>query len=122
NFSFAFWLLVASVLCDGLDGVLAREMGTASTKGAFTDVVCDQTVLALSIAGTIWQGTVNPILGVFFVYIYTTFMMFIFLHGILQIPSKFIVRPGRNLFFIAIGIYYFFGVNLLNIFLIVSLL
>lgn len=120
-FSIAFWFLVVSVICDGLDGVLAREVGSDSAQGAFTDAICDQTVLALSVIGMILNGAVNPILGVIFVYLYTTFMLFIILHSVLGVSSEFIFRPGRNVFFVAIGMYYLFGVNILNYFLIACL-
>jgi phosphatidylglycerophosphate synthase len=122
NFTIAFWLLMLAIACDGLDGVLARYLGTASSSGSFTDAVCDQTVLALSIIGMIVKGVINPLLGVSFVFTYTTFMMLIILHALLKVPSHFIFRPSRNLFFITIGIYFFFGINVLNIFLALSLL
>jgi CDP-diacylglycerol--glycerol-3-phosphate 3-phosphatidyltransferase len=120
-FSIAFWFLVISVICDGLDGVLARELGVDSPQGSFTDAICDQTVLALSVIAMMLRGAVNPILGVLFVYTYTTFIMFIILHNVLGVSSKSIFRPGRNVFFIGIGIYFLFGVNILNHLLIASL-
>src|SRR5689334_7671857 len=33
SFTLAFWLLMASVLCDGLDGVEARVMGKDTPRG-----------------------------------------------------------------------------------------
>jgi CDP-alcohol phosphatidyltransferase len=38
QFAIAFWLQVASILCDGLDGVEARLTKTNTAKGAFTDL------------------------------------------------------------------------------------
>src|SRR5579863_9478457 len=40
QFEIAFWLLVASIVCDGLDGVEARSTHTNTERGSFTDVCC----------------------------------------------------------------------------------
>src|SRR5207245_805813 len=54
HFRLAFWLLVASVICDGLDGVEARLKRTNTPRGSFTDMFCDQLVVAFSVAGMAW--------------------------------------------------------------------
>src|SRR5947209_2558189 len=46
QFTIAFWLLVVSVICDGLDGVEARLTRTNTARGSFTDMFCDQLVVA----------------------------------------------------------------------------
>jgi len=57
----AFWLLVAAFICDGLDGVVARQTKTNTARGSFTDMFCDQSVVALSVAGLTWIGAIHPL-------------------------------------------------------------
>jgi phosphatidylglycerophosphate synthase len=122
QFTLAFWLLVASVICDGLDGVEARLKRTNTTRGSFTDMFCDQLVVAFSTAGMAWKGSINPVLAILFVYVYTALVIFLALHRMLQVSSRWIVRPSRMLLYIAIGLDFFFNVNLLNILLAIYLL
>ncbi len=122
QFTLAFWLLVASVICDGLDGVEARLKRTNTTRGSFTDMFCDQLVVAFSTAGMAWKGSINPVLAILFVYVYTALVIFLALHRMLQVSSRWIVRPSRMLLYIAIGLDFFFNINLLNILLVTYLL
>jgi phosphatidylglycerophosphate synthase len=122
QFTLAFWLLVASVICDGLDGVEARLKRTNTTRGSFTDMFCDQLVVAFSTAGMAWKGSINPVLAILFVYVYTALVIFLALHRMLQVSSRWIVRPSRMLLYIAIGLDFFFNINLLNILLVIYLL
>ena len=121
QFALAFWLLVASVVCDGLDGVEARAMHTNTTRGSLTDVFCDVAVVALGVAGVAWQGLVHPALAVLFVYCYSTLALFLVLHRLLHVSSAGILRPSRMVFFAAIGLYFFFGIDLLNALLLLYL-
>jgi phosphatidylglycerophosphate synthase len=122
HFTVAFWLLVASFLLDGLDGVIARLTKSNVARGSFTDACCDQAVLAFSVAGMAWVGAIHPVLAVLFVYVYTTLVIFLVLHHLLRISSRWIVRPGRTLFYACIGLNFFFHINLLNDLLLVYLL
>src|SRR5579864_3463298 len=101
-FTIAFWLLVASVICDGLDGVEARLKGTNTARGSFTDVFCDQLVVAFSVAGMAWKGLIHPVLAIIFVYVYTAIVTFLVLHRLLRVSSFGIVRPSRMLLYAAI--------------------
>src|SRR5579859_1162005 len=83
QFTVAFWLLVASIFCDGLDGVEARLTGTNTVRGAFTDMFCDQLVVALSVAGMAWKGTIHPVLAILFVFVYTALVSFLVMHSLL---------------------------------------
>lgn len=114
RFAVAFWLLVAAFLCDGLDGVLARLIEKDNARGSFTDMFCDQAVVALSVAGLAWRGTMHPALAVLFVFLYTAFGIFLALHFLLQVSTRGIVRPGKTLFGVAIGLDFFFHTALLN--------
>ncbi len=122
NFTIAFWLLVASIICDGLDGVEARLTRTNTPRGSFTDMFCDQAVVAFSVAGMVWRGNINPVLAILFVYLYTSLVIFLMLHQMLQVSSHWIVRPSRIVLFAGIALVYFFNINLLNILLATYLL
>ncbi len=113
-FAIAFWLLVASVICDGLDGVEARLKGTNTTRGSFTDMFCDQLVVAFTVAGMAWRGTIHPVLAILFVYVYTALVTFLVLHRTLQVSSRWIIRPSRMLLYVAIGLDFFFNIDVLN--------
>jgi phosphatidylglycerophosphate synthase len=121
-FTVAFWLLVASVICDGLDGVEARLKRTNTARGSFTDMFCDQAVVAFSVAGMVWRGSINPVLAILFVYVYTALVIFLMLHRMLQVSSHWIVRPSRMMLYVAIALDFFFGIDLLNILLATYLL
>ena len=122
NFTVAFWLLVISVICDGLDGVEARLKRTNTPRGSFTDMFCDQAVVAFSVAGMAWIGKINAVLAIMFVYVYTALVTFLLLHRMLQVPSHWIVRPSRMLLYATIALDFFFGINLLNLLLAIYLL
>jgi phosphatidylglycerophosphate synthase len=122
NFTIAFWLLIASIICDGLDGVEARLKGVATARGSFTDAFCDQMAVVFIVAGMVWRGSVHPVLAILFVYIYTALVTLLIFHTMLHISSRWIVRPSRMLFYTAIGLLFFFHINVLNYLLLVYLL
>src|SRR6266536_2545269 len=122
QFTIAFWLLVASVICDGLDGVEARLKGATTPRGAFIDMFSDQIVVAFSVAGMAWRGSIHPVLAILFVYVYTALVTFLILHSILRVSSRWIIRPSRMLFYAAIALLFFFHIDLLNYLLVVYLL
>lgn len=114
RFDLAFWLLVGSIFFDTLDGVLARYRRASSSQGSFTDTFCDIAVVALTVGGLVWKGTINPVLGVVFVYIYTILVTFLIIHLLLGVSSRGIIRPSRMLLYAFVGIYFFFGTNWLD--------
>lgn len=120
-YTLAFWLLAASVICDGLDGVAARLVGKNTSRGSFTDLFCDQAGLVFVIAGLAWRSMLNPVLALFFLYVYTALALFLLLHRLLQVSSRWIVRPGRILFYAFVALEFFFHINLLNILLLLYL-
>ena len=122
QFTIAFWLLVTSIICDGLDGVEARLTGKSTPRGAFTDMFCDQAVVAFSVAGMAWRGAIHPALAILFVYVYTGLVTFLVLHRVLQVSSNWIIRPSRMVLYIAIGLDFFFRIDLLNYLLLSYLL
>lgn len=122
QFTLAFWLLIASIICDGLDGVEARLTGTNTERGAFTDMFCDGLVVAFSVAGMAWKGTIHPVLAILFVYVYTALVTFLVIHRLLGVTSHWIVRPSRMVLYAAIALYFFFNIDLLNYLLLTYLL
>jgi phosphatidylglycerophosphate synthase len=122
HFTLAFWLLIVSVICDGLDGVEARLKGVATARGSFTDAFCDQMSLAFSVAGMAWRGSVDPVLAILFVYFYTALVTLLIFHSMLHVSSRWIVRPSRMLFYAVIALLFFFHINMLNYLLLVYLL
>ena len=121
NYTVAFWFLVASIICDGLDGVEARVTGKNTSRGSFTDMFCDEAVVAFSVAGMAWRGAVHPVLAILFVYVYTGLVTFLMLHHMLQVSSRWIIRPSRMLFYVAIALDFFFHINWLNLLLVAYL-
>ena len=117
QFEVALWLLLASIVCDGLDGVEARLTHTNTAAGSFTDVFCDVVVVVLSAVGLAWTGLVHPVLAVLFVYSYTALTMFL----VLRVSSTGILRSSRMVFFAAIALYFFFHIDLLNVLLLLYL-
>src|SRR5205085_11172598 len=71
QFTVAFWLLVASIICDGLVVVEARLTQTNTASGSFTDMFCDQLVVALSVAGMVWKNFLRPVLYALFCYVHS---------------------------------------------------
>jgi phosphatidylglycerophosphate synthase len=122
DFRLAFWFLVASIICDGLDGVEARLTRNNTARGSFTDMFCDQAVVAFTVAGMAWRASIHPVLAILFVYTYTAITIFLMLHQMLRISSRWIVRPSRMILYIAIGLYFVFRIDLLNALLLVDLL
>jgi phosphatidylglycerophosphate synthase len=122
NFTIAFWLLIVSIICDGLDGVEARLKGVATARGSFTDAFCDQMAVAFIVAGMVWRGSVHPVLAILFVYVYTALVTLLIFHTMLHVSSRWLVRPSRMLFYAAIALLFFFHVNVLNDLLLVYLL
>jgi phosphatidylglycerophosphate synthase len=122
NFTIAFWLLIVSIICDGLDGVEARLKGAVTARGSFTDAFCDQMAMAFVVAGIVWRGSVSPVLALLFVYAYTALVTLLIFHNMLHVSSRWIVRPSRMLFYAAIALLFFFNINVLNGLLLVYLL
>src|SRR5260221_5536450 len=108
HFRLAFWLLVASVICDGLDGVEARLKRTNTPRGSFTDMFCDQLVVAFSVAGIGWKGRINPFLAIFFVYFYNALVYFLVFTRIFKGFFRWVIVPRRMLACISLRLGFFF--------------
>jgi phosphatidylglycerophosphate synthase len=91
----AMLALLAHVLLDGIDGPLARHLGTASRRGSFTDTVADQivvtaTTLALMV-GPAPRAT-GWIAGLY-LFLYAMVVAFAMVRNALGVPYTWLVRP-----------------------------
>lgn len=97
----AMGLLVLHVLLDGLDGPLARHLGTASDRGSFTDTMADQTVVTFTTLTLIHVGGASLWPGGMYLFFYTVVVLFAMARNAMAIPYSWLVRPR---FFVFIGI------------------
>jgi len=72
----AVLFLLCHVLCDGLDGALARHTGKASQSGAFTDLVCDQLGMVVVAVMAIFHHLVSPLIGTVYITLYLIVVVF----------------------------------------------
>ncbi len=89
----ALFALVLHVAIDGLDGPLARHLGTDSRKGSFTDSMADQTVIAASTIMLMWVGTVSMLPGVLYIVTYTVVVLFAMARNAMKDPYTWLFRP-----------------------------
>lgn len=93
--SAALVALLIHVLLDGLDGPLARHLGTASRRGSFTDTVADQIVVTATTLAV--MSTPQPPLGVWigglYVFVYAMVVGFAMIRNALAVPYSWLVRP-----------------------------
>jgi phosphatidylglycerophosphate synthase len=72
----AVWFLAGHVICDGLDGAYARNIGRASQSGAFTDLVCDQLGMVVVAMLAIFHHLVAPLVGTVYITLYLIVVVF----------------------------------------------
>jgi phosphatidylglycerophosphate synthase len=89
----ALVLLLLHVLIDGLDGPMARYMGTASRKGSFADTMVDQTIIAVTTATMIATDLIGIYVGIFYLFTYTVVVAFSVVRNAMSIPYNWLVRP-----------------------------
>jgi phosphatidylglycerophosphate synthase len=68
--------LAGHIICDGLDGAVARHTGKASQSGAFTDLVCDQLGMVVVGLMAIFHHMVSPLLGTVYIALYLIVVVF----------------------------------------------
>jgi phosphatidylglycerophosphate synthase len=87
--------LLMHVLLDGLDGPLARHLGTASRRGSFTDTLADQLVVTVSTLAIITAP--QPLAGVWaggmYLFLYSLVVGFAMIRNALGVPYSWLVRP-----------------------------
>ena len=85
--------LFLHVALDGLDGPLARQQGTASRRGSFTDTLCDQLVVAGTTITLMVAGLLDPALALLYVFLYTVVVTFSMVRNALGVPYGWLLRP-----------------------------
>ncbi|MCA9177085.1 MAG: CDP-alcohol phosphatidyltransferase family protein [Planctomycetales bacterium] len=94
--------LLLHVLLDGLDGPLARRLGTAGSAGAFVDMCCDHGGMIIVTWLVSAAGLIDGTIGNIYVATYTVAVVFIISLNILGSPLRFVLR-SKYLFYILIG-------------------
>lgn len=87
--------LALHVLLDGLDGPMARHLGTASRRGSFTDTLADQIVVTattLTLIAAV-QSPVNVWIGGLYLFLYSIVVSFAMVRNAIGIPYTWLVRP-----------------------------
>jgi len=113
--------LISHIVLDGLDGPLARYNKRNGASGAFTDIICDHTGMAVVVLTLIGTGLVNPLIASTYIYAYTILVIFLIIRNKLGVPAKFAIRTKYyvyGLFFV----YVVWSVNYFNTGLIVFLI
>src|SRR5262245_60200817 len=86
--------LLLHVFLDGLDGPLARHLGTASRRGSFTDTLADQIVVTYT---TLSLMANSPPLGIWsggaYIFCYAMVVAFAMVRNALGVPYSWLVRP-----------------------------
>lgn len=85
--------LVLHVLLDGLDGPLARHVGSASRRGSFTDTMSDQCVVTAVTLTLMADGVVGNVPGGLYVFLYALVVGFAMIRNALAAPYSWVVRP-----------------------------
>jgi phosphatidylglycerophosphate synthase len=85
--------LVLHVLLDGLDGPLARHLGTASRRGSFTDTMSDQCVVTGVTLTLMADGVIGNVPGGLYVFLYALVVGFAMIRNALAAPYSWVVRP-----------------------------
>lgn len=85
--------LTVHAILDGVDGCLARHQGLASSRGSFTDTLCDQCVLAGVMLTVAHHGMLACWLAGLFLFAYTLVVTFAMVRNALEVPYHWLVRP-----------------------------
>jgi phosphatidylglycerophosphate synthase len=87
--------LMLHMLLDGLDGPLARHLGTASRRGSFTDTVADQFVVTTSTLAlmTAPTSTLDVWVGGLYIFLYAMVVAFAMVRNALGVPYSWLLRP-----------------------------
>jgi phosphatidylglycerophosphate synthase len=100
--------LLLHVLLDGLDGPLARYLGTASRRGSFTDTLADQIVVTASTLSlmAVSQPSLSVWVGGAYIFFYAMVVGFAMVRNVLGVPYSWLVRPRFWLYgWIAVDLY-----------------
>ncbi len=109
--SFFIWL--ASMMTDSVDGALARYTGRASDFGALLDQFADHTRETLIVVGLTASGALLPLWGSLYPFIYTALNVVLFLGNHYGVPAPIAIKSWMVLY-PAIVLYLLTGRNYLD--------
>jgi phosphatidylglycerophosphate synthase len=89
----ALFALALHVLLDGLDGPLARQLGTASRRGSFTDTLSDQSVVTAVTVTLMADRVIGVAPGGLYIFLYAVVVAFAMVRNVLAVPYSWVVRP-----------------------------
>jgi len=107
----AVLFLLGHVLCDGLDGALARHAGKASQSGAFTDLVCDQLGMVVVAMMAILHHLVTPLIGTIYIALYLIVVVFGVIINVMGLGAR-ITITSKYFLYIIFAVWAFWKVNL----------
>ncbi len=93
EYAWAVAMLALHVILDGVDGPLARQLGSASDRGSFTDTVADQVVISATTIALIYSGTVGAWSGGLYLFLYTAVVTFAMVRNAFLTPYSWLFRP-----------------------------
>ncbi|MFT4636775.1 MAG: phosphatidylglycerophosphate synthase [Verrucomicrobiales bacterium] len=93
SYPLAFDCLFTHAVLDGLDGPLARYLGTASRRGSFTDTMVDQLVVTTTTAALMKLGANSLEVGLAYIVTYGALVAFSMVRNAMAIPYSWVVRP-----------------------------
>ena len=67
--------LIVNMICDGMDGVVARIEGTEGDAGSVIDILCDTISIIIVAIGLAFHGSVSWSLLVLFVFVITAYTL-----------------------------------------------
>jgi len=88
----AFFVMLASLLSDGLDGYLARKLNQESRLGRFLDPLCDKIFLAVVLITLLYIKTIP--LWIVIVIVFRDFL--ILLGSYILLKNKTVVEPSNT--------------------------
>lgn len=94
----ALAFLLLNILCDGLDGSLARYRGLTSDHGKFTDMLCDSISFTVVVLGLMLAGIVNPILGAVYIYVSLVMEVLAIIREQRRAASEWLLSPRAGAF------------------------
>lgn len=105
--------LLFHVLIDAFDGPLARLMKRDGDSGAFTDIICDHTGMAIVVITLIWANLVNPVIASIYIYVYTLLIIFVIVRNKMGVPIELVIRT-KYYVYILFGLFAIWNINYLN--------
>jgi len=108
------FMLILSLVLDGVDGSLARMTKKNSTSGSLTDAFADQITISSTTIGFIALGFVDIVSGSIYLLSYPIIILFSIIRNALNFPQKYVFRP-RILVYLAFALFVYTDINILNI-------